>query len=474
MTVLEEVHVGAVPADHLEPFIGATRLRTLEQVAQRAGIALEGRQVLNVNSTAAGGGVAELLQTLLAYTRGVGIDARWVVIAGDPDFFAITKRLHDGLYGSSGDGGPLGDAERRHYESVLRHNAAELLVLVRAGDVVLLHDPQTAGLARELTAVGARVAWRCHVGRDEPNELTRRAWEFLRPYVAEANAYVFSRREFVWDGFDTERIWIVPPSIDAFSAKNQELSPGVQSAILSRIGIADDGGVAPVFHRNDGTVARVNRVAEIDQDEHVPADAPLIAQVSRWDRLKDPVGLLDCFAEHVAHPEARLLLAGPSVAGVADDPEGADVLAEVRGRRAELPEDVRRRTHLVSVPMDDIEENAAMVNALQRRANVIVQKSLAEGFGLTVAEAMWKSRPVVAGRVGGIQDQIVDGDGVLVDDPADLAAVGAAIDGILSDPAGAAEIGRSAKERVREEFLGSRHLIQYMGLLEKLLAQRGP
>ena len=206
----------------------------------------------------------------------------------------------------------------------------------------------------------------------------------------------------------------------------------------------------------------------------MPADAPLIAQVSRWDRLKDPVGLLDCFAEHVAHPEARLLLAGPSVAGVADDPEGAEVLAEVRGRRAELPEDVRRRIHLVSLPMDDIEENAAMVNALQRRANVIVQKSLAEGFGLTVAEAMWKSRPVVAGRVGGIQDQIVNGDGVLVDDPADLAAVGAAIDGLLGDPAGAAEIGRRAKERVREEFLGSRHLIQYMGLLEKLLAQRGP
>ena len=206
----------------------------------------------------------------------------------------------------------------------------------------------------------------------------------------------------------------------------------------------------------------------------MPADAPLIAQVSRWDRLKDPVGSLDCFAEHVAHPEARLPLAGPSVAGVADDPEGAEVLAEVRGRRAELPEDVRRRTHLVSLPMDDIEENAAMVNALQRRANVIIQKSLAEGFGLTVAEAMWKSRPVVAGRVGGIQDQIVNGDGVLVDDPRTSPRSAPRSTDSWANSAGAAEIGRRAKERVREEFLGSRHLIQYMGLLEKLLAQRGP
>jgi trehalose synthase len=471
---LTEVKIAPVPPERFRSLLGDAGYEDVESAVNTAARVLPGRVIWHINSTPRGGGVAEMLQSLLAYARGAGVDVRWAAVSGNPEFFRITKRLHNRLHGAAGDDGELGDAERAVYEQALVPAAEELGTLVSPDDIVYIHDPQPAPLLDMLSDRGVASVWRCHVGVDEPNEIARSAWDFLRPYVAEANAYVFSRREFVWDGFDSERIWIVPPSIDAFSAKNQELSPGVQSAILSRIGIADDGGEAPVFHRNDGTVARVNRVAEIDQDERVPADAPLIAQVSRWDRLKDPVGLLDCFAEHVVHPEARLLLAGPSVAGVADDPEGAEVLAEVRGRRAELPEDVRRRTHLVSLPMDDIEENAAMVNALQRRANVIIQKSLAEGFGLTVAEAMWKSRPVVAGRVGGIQDQIGDGDGVLVDDPADLAAVGAAIDGLLGHPAGAAEIGRRAKERVRAEFLGSRHLIQYMGLLEKLLAQRGP
>ena len=147
--------------------------------------------------------------------------------------------------------------------------------------------------------------------------------------------------------------------------------------------------------------------------------------MSRWDRLKDPVGLLACFAEHVADAASHLVIAGPDVEAVDDDPEGAEVLDEVRAALGEMPDAVRGRVHLVSLPMDDIDENAAMVNALQRRADIIVQKSIAEGFGLTVAEAMWKQKPVVAGRVGGIQDQIVDGEsGLLVDDPRDLAAVG--------------------------------------------------
>ncbi|HET8975941.1 MAG TPA: glycosyltransferase [Solirubrobacterales bacterium] len=469
---LTEVRIAPASTERFRELLGGG-YEGVEDAIRTAARVLPGRVVWHINSTARGGGVAEMLQSLLAYARGAGVDVRWAAVSGNPDFFRITKRLHNQLHGSAGDGGELGEAEREIYERALVPAAEELGRLVSPDDVVYIHDPQPAPLLEMLRDRGVASVWRCHVGVDHPNELARDAWDFLRPYVELADAYVFSRVEFVWEELDRDRVWIVPPSIDAFSAKNQELSPEVQHAIISRIGIADDGGEAPVFHRNDGTVARVNRVAETDQDERIPWDAPLIAQISRWDRLKDPVGLLDCFAEHVHHPEARLLLAGPSVAGVADDPEGAEVLAEVRIRRAELPEGIRRRTHLVSLPMNDVEENAAMVNALQRRADVVVQKSIQEGFGLTVAEAMWKARPVVAGRVGGIQDQIVDGAGILVDDPADLVAVGEAIDGLLGDPERAAEMGRRAKERVRQDYLGTRHLIQYMGLLEKLLAERG-
>jgi trehalose synthase len=170
LTRLREVEVQALDAARLEPLIGPERMARYEATAEAAQAALAGRAVLNVNSTATGGGVAEMLQTLLAYARGAGVDARWLVIEGDPAFFAITKRIHNGLYGSPGDGGELGAAERRHYEWIARRNADELLALVRPGDVVLVHDPQPAGLAEAARSAGAAVVWRCHVGRDEPNK----------------------------------------------------------------------------------------------------------------------------------------------------------------------------------------------------------------------------------------------------------------------------------------------------------------
>jgi trehalose synthase len=294
----------------------------------------------------------------------------------------------------------------------------------------------------------------------------------MRRYVTDADAYVFSRERFVWEGLDKDRVWIVPPSIDAFSPKNQDLERKAVEAILGVIGVGAGGDPADaMFQRFDGSMARVARRAELVQDDPVPADAPMVSQVSRWDRLKDPVGVLDAFAEYNRDKEAHLLLAGPSVAGVSDDPEGAEVLEAVTARRQELTPGQRSRAHLVSLPVDDVEENAAMVNAIQRRSDVIVQKSLAEGFGLTVAEAMWKARPMVASRVGGIQDQIEDGvSGVLIDDPTNLEAVARAVDGLISDPARAAEVGKAARQRVIEHFLGTRSLVQYMDLLEKLLS----
>jgi trehalose synthase len=198
----------------------------------------------------------------------------------------------------------------------------------------------------------------------------------------------------------------------------------------------------------------------------------VVAQVSRWDTLKDPLGVIEGFAQHVAPQatQAHLVLAGPETAAVTDDPEGAAVLASCVERVAALPDDARERVHLALLPMADPEENAVMVNALQRRASVVLQKSLAEGFGLTVAEAMWKGRPVVAGRVGGIQEQIADGDtGVLID-PRDLDAYGHAVVRLLADPAAAAAMGARAQARVRDEFLGPRHLGQYVELFARVIA----
>jgi trehalose synthase len=470
MEALHEVQVPSFSLERFKALLGEGYGEVAEAIEESRQV-LRGRVVWHVNSTARGGGVAELLQSLLAYGRGAGVDLRWLTIAGNPDFFRVTKRIHNRLHGSEGDGGPLGPAERELYEDALAEAADELVELVQPGDIVYIHDPQPAGLVPHIVASDVKVIWRCHIGVDSPGDLAREAWEFMRRYVTDADAYVFSRERFVWEGLDEERVWIVPPSIDAFSPKNQDLEPGAVRAILAAIGLqeAEDPDHA-LFRRFDGSEARVSRAADLVQDGPLPEDAPLVSQVSRWDRLKDPVGVLDAFAEYNRVEDAHLLLAGPSVAGVSDDPEGAEVLKEVTARRQELPPEQRSRVHLASLPMDDVQENAATVNAIQRRSNVIVQKSLAEGFGLTVAEAMWKARPLVASRIGGIQDQIEDGvSGVLIDDPTDLQAVARAVDGFISDPTRAAEVGKAARQRVLEHFLGTRSLVQYMHLLEKLL-----
>ncbi len=443
-------------------------------VADEARLRFAGRVIWNVNSTARGGGVAEMLRPLLAYCRGAGVDARWVVVDGNPDFFRVTKRIHNNLHGAEGDGGDLGEREREIYEHALRDNAAELAQLVRPHDIVVLHDPQTAGLIPAVRNRGARVIWRCHVGLDKPTELSRRAWRFLIPYVEQADDYIFSRLEFAWEGLDESKIIVIPPSIDAFSPKNQELGTGTVEAILATAGILDQSAepeTHPSFTRSDGSPGRVDRRAGVLEERSLRPDDRVVLQISRWDRLKDPLGVIAGFAEHVApHSDAHLVYAGPDVAAVADDPEGAEVLQESERAWHDLSPDVRERVHLARLPMEDGEENAVIVNALQRHADVVVQKSLAEGFGLTVAEAMWKARPVVASRIGGIQDQIADGvSGLLVDDPHDLKAFGHAINELLGHRQKAAAIGAAAQDQVREHYLGARHLTQYFVLISRLI-----
>jgi trehalose synthase len=228
------------------------------------------------------------------------------------------------------------------------------------------------------------------------------------------------------------------------------------------------------FQRQDGTPGRVDRQAELFEEHRLTPERAVVLQVSRWDALKDPLGVIQGFSDHVpAATGAHLVYAGPAVTSVADDPEGIGVLREAVALRESLGTEARARVHLATLPMEDAEENAIIVNALQRHATVIVQKSMAEGFGLTIAEAMWKARPVVASRIGGIQSQIVDGEsGVLLDDPYDLRAFGAAVTDLLLDRPRATEIGERARERVRDRFTSPRSLLDYLELFCTIAERR--
>jgi trehalose synthase len=466
---LQEVEVRGVAVDRLAEVIGAARTERFLNVAADARERLDGRRVINVNSTATGGGVAELLQTLLAYARGVGIDTRWLVIQGDPAFFAITKRIHNHLYGTGGDGGPLGPAEREHYEAATRRNVKHLLAIVRPGDVVVLHDPQTAGLAPELLGAGVSVVWRCHVGIDTSNAFSEEAWSFLGRYLDNVHAYVFSRAQFAPSWITPENLAVIAPSIDPFSAKNVPIESERATQLLQDVGLVSGpaGRRELSFTRRDGTTGVIRcRVDLLETGPPPPATAPVVLQASRWDAMKDMKGVMIGFAE--CDTDAHLVLAGPESRGVVDDPEADGILRDCYEEWARLPSTVRSRIHLACVPMDDSDEAATIVNALQRHAAVVVQKSIAEGFGLTVTEAMWKARPVVASAVGGIVDQVVSGETGWLVAPHDRAAYVAAVCALLADSRGAEQMGAAGYERARTEFLGDRHLTQWARLFERL------
>jgi trehalose synthase len=372
-----------------------------------------------------------------------------------------------------GDHGPLGAEEADRYHAVTNRNSVALLERVRAGDVVLLHDPQTAGMAAVLAEAGVKVVWRCHVGADHQNERTEEAWGFLRPHLSSCDAFVFSRRAYAPAWVPEERLWVIAPSIDPFSPKNQQIPAVALPGFLGRIGLTSEPSADARFTRPDGTLGEVTRPATIVSERPLDPDGALVVQVSRWDRLKDMHGVMTGFATRVVGRAddrgAQLALVGPSVEAVVDDPEGAEVLGECIANWEALPLAVRRRIFLVTLPVVDVDENAAMVNALQRAATMIVQKSLMEGFGLTVAEGMWKGKPVVGSRVGGIVDQIVPGTGVLLDDPADLDTYGDTVAALLARPAEMARLGDNARRHVLAEFVGDRHLMQYAALIERLL-----
>jgi trehalose synthase len=440
---MRDVPVRRLRIEALAPVIGAGRVAETITALESAREALGGQTVWTVNSTATGGGVAEMLVRILGYTNGAGIDSPWLVVEGDDPFFRVTKRIHHKLHGMPGDGSLLA-TDRRHYERVMSANAEAFCSRVRPGDIVVLNDPQTLGLAESLRRCGAATVWRNHIGADHTNEHTEQAWAFLRPDLAAVDLCVFSRREYAPHPLRSPFV-VMAPTIDPLSAKNRELDTAAVDSILATCGFGP-----------------------------LPPGAPLVVQVSRWDPLKDPVGVIDGFIRlDLDRLDAHLALVGPDTAEVADDPEGQEVFERSIERWRSLPDDQRRRVRLVSLSMADVEENARMVNAIQRRSTIVVQKSLAEGFGLTVTEAMWKQKPVLASAVGGIQDQIVHGEhGWLLSDPTDPDEFAGALDRLLTDRGHAATLALNAHRRVREQFLDDRQLCEWAQIFERLARSR--
>lgn len=434
---------------------------------------LAGRTIWHVNSTATGGGVAEILPPAIRLLRDLGISTEWVVIgSSDPAFFALTKRLHNLVHGS---GDPrLGPADREVFERVGRENAARLQPLLRPGDVLVVHDPQPLPLAGFLRpAIPLVTVWRCHIGLDESNAATHAAWDFLAPYLDHYDHAVFSAPEYIPERL-AGRAKVICPGIDPLAPKNRELS------LHETVGVLCRGALIPcpsptvgdpypaLAHRAlpDG------RFAPVSTGENVGLlSRPILTQISRWDRLKGFLPLMRAFAglkqsvyvtdgrtdplQRRRLDLVRLVLAGPDPAGVSDDPEASDVLDELRAAYAGLHPAVQDDIVLIVLPMQSVEENALMVNALQRASTIVVQNSLREGFGLTIAEAMWKRIPVLSNsRACGPRQQVRDGvDGRLVRDPEDEAELRQVIQEMLASPDGLRRMGRAAQRRVHDGFL---------------------
>lgn len=453
---------------HLAPAVQVLRAEA-EQVVP----ALAGRTVWMVNSTARGGGVAEMLPAVVGLFRDLGVAAEWVVIeAEEPGFFALTKRIHNMIHGAGEPG--LGVAERELFERVSRWNAERLADMTAPGDVVVVHDPQPIAVPSFLPPDSHAVAvWRCHIGVDLENAATRDVWAFLEPYAGAYAHAVFSAPEYIPDYF-ARRATIISPGIDPLSDKNRELSLHKLVGTLAESGLAVSPGPRlnpPYEHQArrlypDGSVAVANGREDLGL-----LTRPVVTQISRWDRLKGYLPLLRAFAAMKRDFYAgggpsdgiqrrrldlvRLVLAGPDPESIQDDPEGQEVLRELADAYLALEPAVQDDVALLSLPMRSVRENALMVNALQRASTIVVQNSLREGFGLTVTEAMWKHVPILSNsRAVGPRTQVRDRlDGRLIDDPEDDDALRAAIEEMLADPRARDAWGRSAQRRAHEEFL---------------------
>ena len=472
MPVIERVEIERpVP---LAAYRERLRLRAavsdLEQEARLLADRLSGRKVWLLSSTAMGGGVAEMLRPIMALLAELRVPAEWLVIRPPrPDFFALTKRLHNLIHGE-GDAHLTSD-DRALYDEVSAECAEELRPMIAPRDVLIPHDPQPLGTgARIKRAIGLTSVWRCHIGLDYETPQTVAAWRFLQEDALAYDHTVFSAPEYI-PAFLAGRASVIPPGIDPLSPKNCDLRPQEIVETLCRAGLLPQH--APIEKPPFAQPARRLR----DNGLFGPADdigllfRPVLLQISRWDRLKGWLPLLDgfCRLKRAARDPRtsllRLVMAGPDPAGVADDPEARDVLAEVCRAWQVLPPELREDVAVVVLPLHSRLENALMVNALQRSATIVAQNSLREGFGLTVAEAMWKSAPILGTHACGIRNQVRDGiDGILVRDPENPDEIASALARLLASDLGA--LGRAAERRVFEQFLVFEQLARWMRLVD--------
>jgi trehalose synthase len=387
-----------------EPFVGAQVIDELRVIAER----LRGRRLQNINSTAVGGGVAEILTRMVPLLRELGIEATWDVIKGDQEFFNVTKAFHNALHGAKED---ITEEMLEIFRSTTERNAREMNL---CEDVVWVHDPQPVGLIRRRKEVGRHWVWRCHIDISTPD---RRVWDFIEPNVRQYDCAIFSMPDFAQKLPIPQ--YMITPSIDPLADKNKELPPEQVNAVLEKY--------------------RLN------------PERPIVTQISRFDRLKDPLGVIAAYRMVKRRHDCQLVLAG---GGAPDDPEGAMVLAEVQEHAAGDPD-----IHVLLLPpFSDLE-----INALVRGSTVIMQKSLREGFGLTVSEAMWKRKPVIGGAVGGIKVQVFNGvTGFLVHSPE--GAAGRLLH-LLEDKALRDRMGANGYEHVKQNFLLTRHVKDYMLVL---------
>lgn len=413
--------------------------------------------LVHVNATATGGGVAELIHRLVPAQAAAGIAAGWAVIDGPPEFFAQTKAIHNLLHGDGAPNALEDPGSVALYREVTEREARRLLGELQGDDIVILHDPQTLGLAGPLVDAGHRVIWHCHVGTTCADATGPRAvWRMLAEPLSRVSAVITTRREYAPPGVDAERVHVVPPAIDLTAPKCEPLTGGAVVAWLAAAGL-----IVPTTSTSTtaAPVAVGLPVARVIHDAPLPQGACVVLQVGRWDRLKDPLGVIAAMAW--MPPDAHVVLAGPDPWEVPDDPEGVAVLEAVVAARAAAPAERRARIHLIVASLRSRDDNARLVNALQRRADVVLQKSLEEGFGLTVTEAMAKGRAVVASAVGAIPDQIEEGRTGLLVDPTDLPAVGRAVTRLLADPALRAACGARAEVAVADRFSLPRLVADY-------------
>lgn len=464
----------------------AGAVRALCDAAQLASRDLQGRTLWMVNSTEHGGGVAEMLPAMVALLRDLELDVQWVVLEADePRFFELTKQIHNLIHDS---GEPqLDSGDIALYEAVNRANAEELLEWISPGDIVVIHDPQPLPMAPLLRAgADVHVLWRCHIGLDERTPRTEAAWSLLRRYTDACERVIFSAPEYV-PPFLAERSTILRPALDPLAPKNRELSLHGIVCLLASSGLSTVGPtVTPPFEHRVQRVGFDGRTVSVsDGGEFGLLSRPIVLQVSRWDRLKGFLPLMRAFValkrmtsedpEHARRIElVRLVLAGPAMGAVSDDPESAEVLTELAGEYARLPAAVQEDIAILLLPMESREQNALIVNALQRASTIVVQNSLREGFGLTVAEAMWKRVAVLSSaRACGPRTQIVDGEhGRLVRDPEDVDELASALYGMLASPDERARWARNAQRRAHDEFMVFTQLHRWIELCRDVVAAR--